>query len=249
MKCGQCVAVCPSGAIVVEGLDPAGFEPVRDSGVSYENLSAFFKSRRSVRRYKKEPLPMEIIEKILHVAASAPTGTGSCSTGVIVVDSAEKLAEISSAAYEMYSSLDKALSNPIARFFISKKAGKKMVGTLETFVMPGFRWYRRWREEGAGDELMRDAPAVLLFTSPVNEPEGEMNCIIAAYQATLAAKTLGVGSCINGLLPPACNRSPAIRDIIKLSRDREVYACITLGFPKLGYKRTIPRKLAGVTRV
>jgi ferredoxin len=247
MRCGQCAAVCPSGAVTVEGLDPAGFAPLPDWDVSYEKLMGVLASRRSVRRYKKEPVSREVLDRILEAAALAPTGTGSCSTGVIVIDSPGKLSEISDHAYKLYTNLDKALSSPVARFFVSRKLGKRKLGTLESFVMPAFRLYRKWHEEGKSDELRRDAPAVMFFTSPVDEPEGDMNCMIAAYHAVLAAHVLHVGTCINGLLPPACNRSPEIRRLINLSAGREVYACITMGYPKYRFERIIPRRLATVT--
>jgi hypothetical protein len=43
-----------------------------------------------------------------------------------------------------------------------------------------------------------------------------------------------------------CNRTPEIRKLLGLSDENEVYAGLTLGYPKYKYQRTIPRKLAEV---
>jgi nitroreductase len=72
------------------------------------------------------------------------------------------------------------------------------------------------------------------------------NCLIAAFHAILMAKTLGIGTCFNDLIPPACNRSPEIRKLLGLPNDREVYASVTIGYPKYKFNRIPPRKLAEV---
>jgi nitroreductase len=81
----------------------------------------------------------------------------------------------------------------------------------------------------------------MLFHNPINEPVAAENCLIAAYHAILMAETIGIGTCFNDLIPPACNRSPEIRDLLTLPPDREVYASITLGYPKYQFKRVPPR--------
>ena len=86
----------------------------------------------------------------------------------------------------------------------------------------------------------------MLFYSPVMEPSGEENCLIAALHGVIMAQVMGVGTCINGLIPPICNRSPEIRKFIGLPDECEVYASITMGYSKYKFKRTIPRKLAEV---
>ncbi len=47
-------------------------------------------------------------------------------------------------------------------------------------------------------------------------------------------------------IPPACNRVPEIRELLGLPADREVYASLTLGYPKYIYHTAPPHKLAEV---
>ena len=97
-----------------------------------------------------------------------------------------------------------------------------------------------------GDAIRRDCPALMLFHSPMNEPMGEENCVIATTYAEFMAQILGVGACRNDLIPPVCNRSHQIRELIGLPDDREVYSGLALGYSKYKYKRTVPRRLAEV---
>jgi nitroreductase/NAD-dependent dihydropyrimidine dehydrogenase PreA subunit len=246
MGCGHCAAVCPTESIRIEDLDPQGFMPVGDPGIGEEQMRSLMGQRRSVRRYKDQAVPREVLERILEAAHRAPTGTSRRSTGVIIIDSKETLKRLSDLIYSLYEGLDKALRNPIGRFVVRRKAGARTVGTLRDFVMPGMRWYIRWYREGKSDEILKDCPALMLFHGPVMEPMVEQNCTIAAFHVLLMAQVLGVGTCFNDLIPPACNRSPEIREFLGLPEDREVHSSVTLGYPRYRFLRTIPRRLAEV---
>jgi len=244
MECGHCIAVCPNRAIQVECLNDEEFNPLKELSIDDNQLLLLMKQRRSVRRYKDRPVPREMINRIIDAAHSAPTGTGRSTTGVIVIDNPKTLAAFSKLVYELYEGLKIILKNPIARFFIKRKVGEKRIRTLQDFVMPGMHWYIRWYRKGKSNEILRDCPALMLFHSPIYEPVGAENCLISAFHAIMMAQVIDIGTCFNDLIPPACNRVSEIRKLLDLPDDREVYASITMGFPKYQFKRIPPRKLA-----
>ena len=246
MKCGHCSAVCPNRAIQVECLNDEEFNLPKEIDIDDNQLLLLMKQRRSIRRYKDKPVPRKIINRIIDAAHSAPTGTGRSTTGVIIIDNPKTLATFSKLVYELYEGLEKNLKNPIARFFIKRKAGEKNLRMLQDFVMPGMHWYIRWYREGKSNEVLRDCPALMLFHSPIYEPVGAENCLIAAFHAIMMAQVMRIGTCFNDLIPPACNRVPEIRKLLGLPDDREVYAGITMGYSKYKFKRIPPRKLAEV---
>ncbi len=246
MECGHCAAICPNRAIQVGCLNEEEFTPVKELDIDDDQLISLMRQRRSVRRYKDKPVPRKIIDRIIDAVHSSPTGTGQRTTGIIVIDNPKTLVTFSELVYELYEGLEKNLKNPIARFFIKRQAGKKKMGELQNFVMPGMHWYIRWYREGKSNEILRDCPVLLLFHSPINEPVGAENCLIAAFHAIMMAQVNSIGTCFNDLLPPACNRVPDIKKLLGLPDDREVYASITMGYPKYQFKRTIPRQLAEV---
>ena len=246
LECGQCAAVCPNGSIQVDGLNLEEFRPLTEMEIDEKQLISLMEQRRSIRRYQDKPIPRDILDRIIEGAHRAPTGTSRKSTGIIVIDQPDLLGTISNLIYELYESLEKALSNPISRFFVKRRVDKKMFETLEGFVMPGMRWYIRWYRENRSDEVLRDCPVLMLFHSPTQEPMGEANCVIAAFHAIFMAEVLGIGTCFNDLIPPACNRVPKIRSLLDLPVGREVYASLTLGYSKYKFQRVIPRRLADV---
>lgn len=246
MFCGHCAAVCPTESVTVAGLEPDGFLPLPQAEFSPEQMLGLMRRRRAVRRYKNKPVPREVLAQIVEAISTAPTGNASRSVGLIVIDTPETLKKISALSYDLYAALEKNLKNPIARFVIRRKAGERGVKTLLEFVLPGVKWYRRWYDEGRSDEIRRDSPALIIFHTDRMMPVGDENCLIAATFGTLMAETLGVGSFYNGLIGPAINNSPQLRQLLELPAEREVYATLCLGYPKYKYRRTIPRKLAEV---
>lgn len=246
MGCGQCAAVCPNGSIMVEGFNRESFLPLRPLDITEDQLFTLMEQRRSVRRYKDQSIPRETLDRIIEAAHRAPTGTSRRSTGVIIIDKPEILNTLSGMAFSLYENLAKAMTNPIGRFFIRRNAGKRMAKTLEDFVMPGMRWYIRWHKEGKSDEILRDCVALMLFHNPKDEPMAEANCVIAAFHSIFMAEVVGIGTCFNDLIPPACNRSPDIRRLLNLPDNREVYSSVTLGYPKYKFTKVIPRRLAEV---
>jgi nitroreductase len=131
-------------------------------------------------------------------------------------------------------------------FLRTRSAGVQRVRTLDRFVMPWMHWYIEWYRERRSNEILRDAPAVMLFHSAIDEPVAAENCLIAAFHAILMAEVIGIGTCFNDLIPPACNRSDEIRALLSIPVDWEVYASLTLGYPKYHFKRVPPRGLEGV---
>ena len=246
MECGHCAAVCPQGAVTVPRFGDREFEPVEDMDIDVDDFLTFLRQRRSVRRYRDEPVPREVIERMLQASRCAPTGTGKGMTGVIVIDDKNTLGELATLVYGMYEGLEKGLKNPVARFFIRRQSGEKGLRVLRDFVMPGMHWYIRWHREGRGNEIFRDCPALMLFHAPAFEPAGEGNCHLAAYHTILMGHALGVGTCFNGLVPPACNRVPKIRRLLGLPEGQEVYASLTMGYPRYPFKRVVPRDLEQV---
>ncbi|MFC1834927.1 nitroreductase family protein [Thermodesulfobacteriota bacterium] len=246
MECGHCTAICPNGAITVDGLDQEEFSPVKEVDIQDDQLLSLMQQRRSVRRYKDKPVPREVINRIIDAAHSAPTGTAGRTTGTIVIDNPKTLAALSELLYQLYEDLEKNLKNPVARFFMKRKIGDKLIRTLQDFVMPGMRWYIRWFREGKSNEILRDCPVLILFHSPIYEPMASDNCLVAAFHSIMMAEVMRVGTCFNHLIPPMCNREPKIRTLLGLPDDREVYASLTVGYSKYQFKRIPPRKLAEV---
>ena len=80
----------------------------------------------------------------------------------------------------------------------------------------------------------------------LKEGERIANEVSGALHAIFMAEILGVGTCLNDLIPSVCNRSREIRSLLGLPKEREFYSSLTLGFPKYKFHKSVPRRLAEV---
>lgn len=241
IKCGHCMLICPNDSITISGISREDIMPLEGNIPAEFDLLNLFRHRRSIRRYKKKTISREKLERIAQSVVWAPVPSGNAAIGVIIIDKSETLDQLTRMAFRLYEKVDSALNNPIKKQIFKRKAGTVKAHTLEKFVMPGMKWYRKWYEVGQSNELIRDCPALMLFHAHYLEPSIDESVIIAAWQAILYAQTMGIGSCFNGLITPACNKLPDIKKLIHLPESHEVYACITLGYPKFKFERTIRR--------
>ena len=62
----------------------------------------------------------------------------------------------------------------------------------------------------------------------------------------LAAHALGLGATAIGLVPPAIERSPRLREIFEIPPENQVLASMIVGYPRYRFRRGIRRELANV---
>jgi len=74
-QCSHCLAICPSDAIVHQGLDASQICHVSKNAFHPEIYRDIVISRRSIRQFKKEPLSRKLIEQIIDLARYAPTAS------------------------------------------------------------------------------------------------------------------------------------------------------------------------------
>jgi formate hydrogenlyase subunit 6/NADH:ubiquinone oxidoreductase subunit I len=89
--CGHCIAVCPTGAILSEGMEELGgafeFEEAKDPTkiIDYGNILKLLRSRRSIRRFQNKPIPADQVKLILEAMRYAPTASNAQSWNYTVV--------------------------------------------------------------------------------------------------------------------------------------------------------------------
>lgn len=104
IACGHCVAVCPVQALslpempVTPALLPDDCEPWPASArIDPDEAERFLRSRRSIRTYKSDPLPQDMVEHLINVARFAPSAHNGQPARWIITRSREttrRLAEL-----------------------------------------------------------------------------------------------------------------------------------------------------------
>ena len=74
LRCGHCVAVCPSAAFSLDWLTPEACLPIRPEWtLSKGQAEQFLRSRRSIRVFKRERVPRDQLEKLIEIGCTAPS--------------------------------------------------------------------------------------------------------------------------------------------------------------------------------
>jgi nitroreductase/NAD-dependent dihydropyrimidine dehydrogenase PreA subunit len=245
-RCGQCMAICTTRAIQVPGLD---YErdffplPAAPAPESYFDLLA---SRRAVRVFKDQPVPRELLEKVVEAIQLAPPSFPPHKIALVVVQDPALIKRALPLMVDLYDRLVRAMHNPIARLVVRRSAGAEKYKLLVRHVVPLMERRLPDLKAGVEDTITRHAPAMILFHANRNSENYRTDIAIGMAFGMLAAHALGLGATAIDLVPPAVERSPALRELFGIPESDEVAGCVILGFPRYRYQRGIRRPLARV---
>lgn len=78
IQCGHCFAICPVNAVTMTNYESAEeISPVDIMEFDSNKLLLALKSRRTIRQFKNEDIPDEMIKKIIEAGRYCPTGTNA----------------------------------------------------------------------------------------------------------------------------------------------------------------------------
>jgi nitroreductase len=242
------MAVCPTRSIVVNGLSyERDFFPLPNGPVAGLPFAQMIGTRRAVRNYKDEPVPRDLLERVVEAISFAPPAFPPIKTGLVVVQDAAVIRSALPEMIALYDRLVQAMHHPVARLFVRRRVGRATFQTLRHHVVPLMASRLPELKEGTEDTITRHAPAMILFHAHRDAENYEADIYIALAYGLLAAHALGLGACAIDLIPPAVENSPTLRTLLSIPESNAVMACMILGYPRIRYQRGIKRELKGVT--
>ena len=250
--CGHCEAVCPRGAVKVEGLDPSVLDletlsPRVPPSLDPADLAGLMKTRFSCRAYKDEPVSLDLLEDLVRIGTTAPTGTNSQKWTFTILPERGRVMELGRLVAEFYEKVNRMARNPLLRAYSRLFAGGELGKYYREYYPMVRKALAEWRESGR-DRLFHGAPAALVIGSlPGASCPGE-DALLAAGWMTLAAHSMGLGTCLVGYAVEAAKREKRIRRWLGLRPGETVHAVLVLGRPALAYKGE-KRRLKPLLRV
>ena len=227
IACGHCVAVCPTKALDNVRSPLSGQTPIEEqSSISSAAARQFLRSRRSIRKYKQQPVPGSVVRDLLDVARLAPTGGNSQGISFIVIREADVLRQITALTIDW---LEEAVAE-------GSEWAQKYAG-----------YVRAYRNDGE-DTVLRNAPCFILATAAAEFTRGRENSCFALAYAELYAPALGLGTCWAGIFE-ACifaGYQPMIK-LLNLPAGKVVTAAIMAGYPQYKYHRLVDRNPLAIT--
>ena len=219
IRCGHCVAICPQGAVSIPEYDMADVEPVACGGIAPEVMLRSIKSRRSIRKYKQEPVPRETIEQLIQAGRYTATAKNQQDNRFIFI--ADRLEEF------------KTFTRGVIDAFTPED-----ISTMEPQLKAYAKFNMRYKADPRDDYLFQNAPLLLIIAG-----RREFDAGMAAQNIESMAVAMGMGTLYNGYLRGLFNSSPEIKNWLGIE-DKEILSCMLLGYPDIGYLRTAPRAAA-----
>jgi len=248
IACAHCMMVCPTEAITVKGrqLERAAMVPVpsHEWNASPDQLESLMVSRRSVRRFKADEVPRQVLDRVIDAAATAPMGIPPWDVGIVAFHGRERVRELAQDTAKVYRRLLLMMDNAVARGIMRVTKNRLMRERMESFLLPLGRQIVAAHKSG-GDLVLHDAPAALMFhTSPFADSSG---AAIACTYAMLAAKAAGLGTAVIGCAGPALARRKPLLAKYGLPVGNVPSLILILGYPAVHFHRAIRRPFASVT--
>ena len=215
LNCQHCLAVCPQGALTCHGVT-AGQCPAPGPLPEPEKMFNLIRQRRSIRQFKDENLPPEVMGPLKDSLAWTPTGCNDHRLFFRIIEDKEEMAFFRT---EMSRMLKLLIRIGIMRLIYPK--------------------YKRYLQEimNGKDVIFRNAPHIIVAATPKDAPCKEADPWIALSYFDLMAQSYGVGTCWCGFGVYAFRWNARLRKRLNLPRGYKIGAVLLFGKPAVNYPR------------
>jgi nitroreductase/NAD-dependent dihydropyrimidine dehydrogenase PreA subunit len=222
IRCGHCVAVCPHGALSHEAMSAAQC-PAIDRGrlPDADQVKQFLRARRSIRRFKPEPLDRGLLAGLIDVARYAPSGHNSQPVRWLVVQAPEEVQRLAGLVADWM------------RHLMDEKSPMVAAMHLDLVVAA-------W--DKGKDRICRSAPHLVMAHASQANPMAPAAATIALTYLELAVASRGLGACWAGYFNLAANLWPPLKDALGLPEGHSPFGAMLVGHPTYRYQRLPLRK-------
>lgn len=237
VQCGQCVCICPTRALQHSEFPYSKIHPFSQEHCPFpEQMLLLCKKRRSTRNFKRQPIPREILEKILEAGRYAPTANNCRSFSFTVVTSPEKLRLLSDYTVKAYSRIYHLLNHaPITGLM-------KVLKIDAVKYLPDLKEVLDQYKKGT-DYILRGATAAIIITADKKDFFARDSANLAYQNMSLMAESLGIGQFYMGFVCSGISMDPWHHISKAFSIKNKIYAIMALGIPSITYKSYPERDL------
>jgi nitroreductase/NAD-dependent dihydropyrimidine dehydrogenase PreA subunit len=250
LSCGHCAAVCPVEAITVRAVAPEASRYASfTADPSYlppgefdtAQLVRLMSSRRSCRKFKDRPVGRDILEDLVKIGITAPSGTNSQVWTFTLLPDRKAVAAFGEQVALFFKGINKAAENAFLRTSL-RLIGRKELSDYYRDYYESVRKAMEEREKTGRDRLFHGATAAIFVASRPGGSTSKEDALLAAQNILLAAHSIGLGSCLIGFAVVPLNKDIRIKRFIGIPDNERVHAVIALGYPDERYLRLPGRK-------
>lgn len=227
--CGHCLAVCTTDSINHEEIALQECPLIDlEQLPSLEMLWAAFRVRRSIRRYQERQVPRKLIKGLISFSRYIPTGENRQFLDWIVLDNEHNIIKL------LQRTLDEVRRSTKKGRDASKFLGGLSIEEIDRIIEEGVQKKKRF---------FFNAPVVLAGFCDKYSVCAREEATYAAYNITLAAERMGLGTCHIGSIQLLLEEFPHLQhEVLGIPDEKEVHVLLTLGYPAWNFRRVVPRR-------
>lgn len=226
ISCQHCLAVCPTGALSFDGRHASECAPPGPLPSSEHFLNAL-RQRRSIRRFKPVQVEESILTQLQSSLAWSPTGCNDHRLHAVFVNG--------TAAIERFRLPTYRAARFLHRTYLPRLFSRRLHHFLSAII-------------SGEDVIYRQAPHMLVISTPGDAPCANFDPVIAMSQFELYANTFGIGTLWCGFALHALRIFPHLRRPLALPRGYRVGAVMLFGYPEITFQRaTCPEPIIAHT--
>ena len=249
MACGHCEAVCPAGAVTVAALEhpfTLASAVVDDRWLPHgkydtAQLVRLMRSRRSCRNFEKKAIDRPLLEDLVRIGTTAPSGTNAQAWTFTVLAGRREVEILGEEVARFFRKLNRTAAKAWLRLMAKIFARDRLGQYYRRYYKTVHEGLQLWQRKGV-DTLFHGAAAVILVGGRKSASSPREDALLASQNILLAAHSLGLGSCMIGFAVAAINRDRKIRRLLEIPAGESVHAAIALGYPAERYEKTAFRK-------
>ena len=250
LQCGHCMAVCPVDAVRVDEIDAQSLSfnsfnienswlPCGESDTA--RLVQLMASRRSCRNYCEQTVDRSVLEDLVKIGTTAPSGTNSQNWTFTIFPDPTAVNEFGQRIGSFFKNLNRMAEKRWMRKAL-KLIGKPALDNYYREYYPSVKdGLREWEFSGR-DRLFHGATAVIVVATKPGGSCPVEDALLATQNILLAAHSMGLGTCLIGFAVEAIQNDSAMQQFLTIPAEETVCSVIAIGYPEEKYEGLTGRK-------
>ena len=228
IRCGHCVAICPESTVFPDEGEINKLQSATISPFYFQHLSAGI---RTCRSYRKKEVDIETLELLIENMKHYPSASNSRPIEITIVNTPEEIQRLNNQTAQKLIKTIQFITSPLLKPILKIFAPKLNVTGLNKYKKQFIT-----RQTPESSLVCHHAPVVMLFHAPVTKyGMAGADAYIWSTYTSIYANTIGLGTCFNGFIVTAMERSKTMRDEFGIPANQMIYAALLIGHPKVKY--------------
>jgi nitroreductase len=250
LGCGHCAAVCPAGAVRVtanenETLFFQSFKtdetwlPYGQYDIS--GLVRLMRSRRSCRNYAAREVDRSLLEDLVRIGITAPSGTNSQRWAFTLLPVRPDVMALGEKIGGFFRKLNQTAEKAWLRRVLKLMGNRQLEEYYRSYYETVKQALREYETTGS-DRLFHKAPAAIIVSAAPGGSCSPEDALLATQNILLGAHAMGLGTCLIGFAVTAMKKDKHIQKSVGIPPEETVHAVIALGYPDVLFQRVTGRK-------